>query len=577
MLGTIQKKITFYFSIIVLILAIVISWTVHKSSMQLIEQSLSNVAMTIAQQSLGQMDIEKYEREIKVGAAEQDLVYYYELREEFNHYRLSTGLEYLYTMGRQQTNGGYDYFYVVDGLPVGDENESWLGEKEESPEILPQLEQAFNTGEIQVEMTNEENYGALVSAYVPIKSNSGEIIGVVGADLDATTVYSEMEKQKRSLILFAIVALLISIAIISVLSTYLVSPLKKLLMQVHKVGEGDLSTTFSTNRSDEIGILTGAFQKSTDSLKQVIQGISQHSSALVKMSNEQLSSTEEIKQGNDIVAKTMIELASGSEEKAVATVKIAETMQDFARQIEQTSYQGNALNKKSESIMALTNEGLGQITETEQYVSLLYKGVEKSVQQVKMLDHHAKDISSLVLVIERIAEQTNLLALNAAIEAARAGEHGKGFAIVADEVRKLAEEVKKSVGDIVGIVGGIQQESSEVAKELELGYEQASKGTTTLRETGEIFTNIHLAVKQMQLQIQDITVELERISERSNSVHDAIGNVAAVTEEAQAGIEDTSNLVQKSTAAMQEIVHNSKELTKIAAQLNELTERFKVE
>ena len=43
-------------------------------------------------------------------------------------------------MGRNQTANGYDYFYMVDGLPVGDDNESLLGEKEDSPEILPRIE-----------------------------------------------------------------------------------------------------------------------------------------------------------------------------------------------------------------------------------------------------------------------------------------------------------------------------------------------------------------------------------------------------------------------------------------------------
>lgn len=408
-------------------------------------------------------------------------------------------------------------------------------------------------------------------------SQSGEVIGVMGADLVATAIYMNMAQQKRNLYLIIAGAVLISIIIVYALSRYFVSPLRSLAHQVHKVGEGDLSANFSTKRTDEVGTVANAFQKMTDSLKPVISGISQHSTTLVQMSKEQLSNAEEIKQGNETVAQTMVNLAAGAEGQAAATVKIVETVEDFAKQIDYTSDKGDALNKEAESVLALTDEGFKQITETEQYVSILYKGVEKSVEQVKALDDDAKNISSLVQVIEGIAEQTNLLALNAAIEAARGGEHGKGFAVVADEVRKLAEEVKKSVGDIVSIVGGIQEQSSEVAKVLESGYEQASKGTVTLKETGFVFTNIHSAVKQMQQQIQGIAQDLQHISERGNSIHSSIGNVATATEDAQAGIEGTSSLVQKSTVSMAEIVHNSEELTKIASELNQLIERFKVE
>ena len=46
-------------------------------------------------------------------------------------------------------------------------------------------------------MTNEASYGALISAYIPIKASSGEVIGIIGADLDATAIYAEMATQKE--------------------------------------------------------------------------------------------------------------------------------------------------------------------------------------------------------------------------------------------------------------------------------------------------------------------------------------------------------------------------------------------
>lgn len=575
MRGSIQKKMTLYFSLVVFIISILIAWSTYRSSVQLIEESLSNVAGTIAMQSLSKIDIDQYEKEITL-AADQDLTYYYDLRETLNDYRESTGLVYLYTMGRNQTANGYDYFYMVDGLPVGDDNESLLGEKEDSPEILPRIEKTFETGNAQIEMTNEASYGALISAYIPIKASSGEVIGIIGADLDATAIYAEMATQKRNLILFIGVALLVSMIAVYSLSSYLVAPIKKLADQVKKIGEGDLSTTIETTRSDEIGTLTIAFQKMTNHLRQVIQGIHQHSSNLASMSSNQLSHMEEIKQGNDIVEKTMTELALGSEEQAIATVDISEMMKDFTIQIDDANQKGTVLHTESVDVLALTDQGYKHIIEAEKQITILYKNVEDSVEQVKRLDDQTRDISSLVQVIEGIADQTNLLALNAAIEAARAGEQGKGFAIVADEVRKLAEEVKSSIGDITAIVTGVQRESSEVTKLLEQGYQQADKGTNTLRETGKTFTHIYEAVEQMQQQIHGIAHDVQSISERGSNMNNSLENVAAVTEEAQAGVENTSALIQKSTIAIVDIVHNSAELVKIADELNQSVAKFKL-
>ena len=55
-------------------------------------------------------------------------------------------------------------------------------------------------------------------------------------------------------------ALLVSMIAVYSLSSYLVAPIKN-WRSGEKIGEGDLSTTIETTRSDEIGTLTIAFQK----------------------------------------------------------------------------------------------------------------------------------------------------------------------------------------------------------------------------------------------------------------------------------------------------------------------------
>jgi len=569
----IQAKIIIIFSALLLLSCLIVSYYSYQSSVTLAKDSLSNMAEKITTQAVNTVDTDRYQQEITLDSGKS--AYYIELRKELNELRENTGLTYLYTMSRKKTEDGYQYFYMVDGMPINDSDASQIGDQEDIS-LYPMIEKTFETGTLQIDLSNEEEYGALLSTYLPLKSQSGEIIGIVGADLDATNVYQLMDSYKKKMITVTVIILLISIFIIYSVTYFLVKPLKQLTDQVAKVGAGDLSIMLETHRRDEIGILTKAFQHMMNDLRKVIHNINTNSNHLVHASKQLLESTSEVTEGNQQIAGTMQEIAKGSDAQAVSANQVSQTMNHFTHQIQEAAEKGTEMNISTLGVIDLTNDGYQLMLDSKNQMDTIHGEVLESIEKVKELDGQSKEISKLVQVIHDIADQTNLLALNAAIEAARAGEHGKGFAVVAEEVRKLAEQVTGSLENITSMVDRIQYESHNTVKALQHSYTQVVEGTKKIRITGETFNEIKQAVVNMQLQSETISENLKTIFTQSADIKDSLNQVASITQETSSGIEQTSATIQQSTGAMHEIVAISESVARLAKDLNHSVDHFKM-
>lgn len=77
------------------------------------------------------------------------------------------------------------------------------------------------------ELTQDE-YGSTLSAYVPIMSADGKLLGLVGADLDATKVYELMEQNRNTMIWMALGIFALSLLLVYLLARYLTGPLVQL-------------------------------------------------------------------------------------------------------------------------------------------------------------------------------------------------------------------------------------------------------------------------------------------------------------------------------------------------------------
>ncbi|GGM38024.1 putative sensory transducer protein YvaQ [Paraliobacillus quinghaiensis] len=375
----------------------------------------------------------------------------------------------------------------------------------------------------------------------------------------------------------SVLVVLLGIVAASVTSRTIAKPINTVMERMKLIANGDLrQEPLETKLKDETGQLMRATNEMNDNMRNLLQQVSTVSETVSSQSEELTQSANEVKEGSTQIAKTMQEMAHGSESQANNASDLSSLMNTFVAKVQEANANGEDIHQSSTDVLNMTSEGSQLMDASVNQMSIIDQIVKDAVEKVNGLDKQSQEISKLVSVIQDIAEQTNLLALNAAIEAARAGEHGKGFSVVADEVRKLAEQVGESVKDITGIVNTIQNESTTVTKSLQGGYEEVEKGTNQIKTTGETFTNIDHALKKMVANIEVVTNNLTTMSSSSQEMNASIEEIASVSEESAAGVEQTSASAQQASSSVEEVADSSTELAKLAEELNGLIRQFKL-
>ncbi|EKE75742.1 methyl-accepting chemotaxis protein [Gallaecimonas xiamenensis] len=340
--------------------------------------------------------------------------------------------------------------------------------------------------------------------------------------------------------------MLVCLVAAAVISIYVVRsitrPLDKVNEMLNILASGDLSRRLDDSAKDEFGVLAQNINSLIDSLRSLIDGISQGSTQLAASAEETSAITTQ--------GKAAIQQQKGQlEQVATATTQMSASADQVTHSAADTLSSVLRAETEAERVRQLS-------ADTKSTIQMLAAEVESASQVINKLHQDSANIGSILDVIRGIAEQTNLLALNAAIEAARAGEQGRGFAVVADEVRTLASRTQQSTQEIQSMIEALQQGAEQAVSAMEQGQFQAESCVSKSMESDVALTHITEAVHEARDKSEHIAQAAKEQGIVAQEISEKLSSIVNIAEETAQGAEQTA-ISSEEVARLSEELKNS--------------------
>ncbi|WP_018945599.1 methyl-accepting chemotaxis protein [Thioalkalivibrio sp. AKL17] len=345
------------------------------------------------------------------------------------------------------------------------------------------------------------------------------------------------------------VAILAGVLMAILLAGYLVRAIDALRARAVEMADGDLrGEPLPVRGCDEIGVATDAFNTMEQDMQSLVRQV--------------VDSGEQVASATDQLAAVAEQTRNGVARQKDETDQVATAMNEMSATVaEVASNTQSAADAAGAGDQAAT-EANATTRQTAEAVDRLSSEIHSSSDAVREVAEKSEEIGQILNMIQEITEQTNLLALNAAIEAARAGEAGRGFAVVADEVRVLAGRTHESTERIGSIITGLQKGVKNAVGAMETNENSARS----------VVEEVH----GVRDRLEQLSQSIRTIDEMTTQIASAAEEQSTVSEEINRNVQNISTVADESFSASSQVATASEQLSRLASELRQRVERFRV-
>lgn len=574
-------KIFIGFLAVVATLVLTMGATMIWATKSIVTHSYMEKATLTAQVLVENIDVEKFEQ-LAANPQENDL--YFELQQELTNIIQLNPITYMYVAVAPK-QGEVEGMTLVDGGDLNSEDTYQLGDTLDDVYYNDIMAHLVETGTYS-EYDNSEEFGDIISSYVPLKNEQGEIFAILGVDDSLVTMGTIQENALKEILpYFLAIIFAVSIIIMACIGLYLyrlLNPIGAMREATFRLDEGDLQASqhimeqTDLERTTSITIFGRAYRTAITSLTSMVH-------KLCGVSEDVKVSTVAVERASDTIEKSTESLAhsiDAIEGQVVQQNELSIQMQHAMNRMSQdiiaiTTQVKTAANQLQKTSSIIHNNSTNAARISEQVQTMSHK-VNETAGNVQQLTDSYTDIESMVSIIQGIADQTNLLALNASIEAARAGEHGKGFAVVADEVKKLAELTKDSAEDIRQHIAQFKQTNDTVLMAINESASEVRSGAQDVQAISDELAAVLVETDKVMTNVQDVEVITMNIERTAMDVEAAIAHSAEASKHVVTRIQQvqTASVAQTETVAL--LKDTSSQLTTTVTNLDVLLKKYNV-
>ncbi|AGX06304.1 methyl-accepting chemotaxis protein [Bacillus sp. NRRL B-14911] len=354
-------------------------------------------------------------------------------------------------------------------------------------------------------------------------------------------------------------------------------PFNEIQRFVERVSKGDLSKPADIKQLGPLKSISAPLEHMRAGLQELIARVKDTGGTVSRSSGsleQRVAETNESLQG---IKKQIMEFQQTVYQQLQSANEVAVTMDEMSVGVSNTAETSSLVNQASAETASLAISGKHQVLEAAEKMHGIDQSFNSLEEAISSFLEGSKRIAVITKEISDIAGQTNLLALNASIEAARAGEHGKGFAVVAHEVGNLASQTNQSASNISAIIQQLQGDADATSAAMKKTNQDVIGGKLSIEAVVQSFENILGSVDNVNGRIQEISAVSEQMAAGSEEVAASVEELSSQFQHVNERLVEVVSHVDGQTADMETVKEESEALNDIAANLNGLLQKFKVE